>query len=173
MSATGTINVIYTAEAHAKGGRDGSVKSSDGNIDMLIKPPRELGGPDVQATNPEQLFAAGYGACFLSAVSLLARLQKISAKEFTVDCKVDLGAQEDGSFDIAAHLDTHLPGIERDRAHALVRSAHKRCPYSRATRGNIEVEILVAGEALDEEAAERGSAAARAEREAAKAAESA
>jgi osmotically inducible protein OsmC len=76
----GTFKAIYTAEATASGGRDGSVKSSDGNIDMLMKPPRELGGPDVVATNPEQLFAAGNGACFLSAVSLLARLQKISAK---------------------------------------------------------------------------------------------
>jgi len=164
-----TFNVLYTAEAHANGGRDGSVKSSDGNIDMLIKPPRELGGPDVQATNPEQLFAAGYGACFLSAVSTIARLQKISAKEFTVDCKVDLGGYEDGTFGIAAHLDTHLPGIERDQAHQLVRSAHKRCPYSQATRGNIEVEILVEGEPLDEEAAGRASAAARAAREAAEA----
>jgi Ohr subfamily peroxiredoxin len=162
-----TFKSIYTAEATASGGRDGSVKSSDGNLDLLIKPPRELGGPDVQATNPEQLFAAGYGACFLSAVSLLARLQKISAKEFTVDCKVDLGAREDGSFDIAAHLDTHLPGIERDKAHQLVRSAHKRCPYSRATRGNIDVEILVDGEPLDEEAANRASEAYRAQREAA------
>ena len=161
------FNVVYTAAAHATGGRDGSVKSSDGNIDMLIKPPRELGGPDVVATNPEQLFAAGYGACFLSAVSTIARLQKISAKEFTVDCKVDLGGYEDGSFGIAAHLDTHLPGIERDKAHMLVRAAHKRCPYSIATRGNIDVEILVDGEPLDEEAAKRASAAARAAREAA------
>jgi osmotically inducible protein OsmC len=169
MSATeaAPFNVIYTAEATSTGGRDGNVKSSDGNIDVLIKPPRELGGPDVQATNPEQLFAAGYSACFLSAVSLLARMQKISAKEFTVDCRVDLGANEDGSFDIAAHLDAHLPEIERDKAHQLVRSAHKRCPYSRATRGNIDVEVLVEGEPIDDEAADRASAAARAEREAA------
>jgi osmotically inducible protein OsmC len=171
MSATetGAFNVVYTAVATATGGRDGSVKSSDGNIDMLVKPPRELGGPDVVATNPEQLFAAGYGACFLSAVSTIARMQKISAKEFTVDCKVDLGGFENGTFGIAAHLDAHLPGIERDRAHMLVRAAHKRCPYSVATRGNIGVEVLVDGEPLDEEAAQRASAAARAEREAAEA----
>jgi lipoyl-dependent peroxiredoxin len=169
MSATetGAFNVVYTAEAKATGGRDGSVKSSDGNLDMLVKPPRELGGPDVVATNPEQLFAAGYGACFLSAVSTIARMQKISAKEFTVDCKVDLGGFENGTFGIAAHLDSHLPGIERDKAHMLVRAAHKRCPYSQATRGNIDVEILVDGEPLDEEAAKRASEAARAEREAA------
>ena len=163
------MNVVYTAQAEATGGRDGSVKSSDGNIDLLIKPPRELGGPDVVATNPEQLFAAGYSACFLNSVSTIARMQKISAKAFTVDCKVDLGGHDDGTFGIAAHLDANLPDVERDKAHWLVRAAHKRCPYSVATRDNIEVEILVGGEPLDEEAAKRASAAARAEREAAEA----
>jgi osmotically inducible protein OsmC len=159
--ANGSFNVIYTAAATATGGRDGSVRSSDGNIDMLVKPPRELGGPNVQATNPEQLFAAGYGSCFLNSVSTVARMQKVSAKEFTVDCKVDLGAYEDGTVEIAAALDAHLPGIERDRAHWFVRAAHKRCPYSRATRGNLDVKVLVDGEPLDEEAAKRAAAAAR------------
>ena len=84
------MKVLYTAEATATGGRDGRARTPEGNLDLCLKPPKELGGPGGDPTNPEQLFAAGYGACFLSAVSLLARMQKISAKEFSVTAKVDL-----------------------------------------------------------------------------------
>src|SRR6266480_2775028 len=87
----GEMNVLYTAEATATGGRDGRARTSDGTLDLSLKPPKELGGPGGDATNPEQLFAAGYGACYLSALSLIARSQKISAKKFSVNARIDLG----------------------------------------------------------------------------------
>jgi Ohr subfamily peroxiredoxin len=139
------MTVLYTAEAMATGGRDGRARTSDGVLDVSLKPPRELGGPGGEATNPEQLFALGYGACFLSALSLLARSQKISAKQFSVTARVDLGQTDDGGFGIRAELHCDLPNLEREEAEKLVRRAYKTCPYSKATRGNIEV-ALYAGE---------------------------
>jgi lipoyl-dependent peroxiredoxin len=139
------MNVLYTAEATATGGRDGRARSSDGVLDLSLKPPKELGGPGGDATNPEQLFAAGYGACFLSALSLIARGQKISAKQFSVIARVDLGQTDDGGFGIQAELRCDMPNVEQEVAERLVRSAYKQCPYSKATRGNIDV-ALYAGE---------------------------
>jgi lipoyl-dependent peroxiredoxin len=139
------MNVLYTAEATATGGRDGRARSSDGVLDLSLKPPKELGGPGGDATNPEQLFAAGYGACYLSALSLIARSQKISAKEFSVTARVDLGQTDDGGFGIGAELRCDLPNVAQEEAERLVRSAYKACPYSKATRGNIDV-ALYAGE---------------------------
>lgn len=143
------MNVLYTAEALATGGRDGRARSSDGKLDVALKPPVELGGPDVEATNPEQLFAAGYGACYLSALSLTARMQKISAREFSVRSHVQLVQDEDNRFGLAVQLRCELPGVERDRAMQLIRSAHQTCPYSRATRGNIPVSLFLGDEAVD------------------------
>ena len=140
------MNVLYTAEATATGGRDGRARTSDGNLDLSLKPPKELGGPDGDATNPEQLFAAGYGACFLSALSLIARSQKISAKEFSVRARVDLGQTDGGGFGIGAELRCDLPKVDQELAEKLVRRAYEECPYSKATRGNIEV-ALYAGDA--------------------------
>jgi Ohr subfamily peroxiredoxin len=146
-----TMKVLYTAEAVATGGRDGRARTSDGTLDLSLKPPKELGGPGGEATNPEQLLAAGYGACFLNAVSLLARSQKISAKQFSVTTRVDLGQTDDGGFGLQAELHCELPGVEQDQAEALVRRAYDVCPFSKAMRGNIEVPLLVGGRQLEEE----------------------
>ena len=109
------MKVLYTAEATATGGRDGRARTPEGNLDLSLKPPKELGGPGGEPTNPEQLFAAGYSACFLSALSLISRMQKISAKEFTVTGKVDLGQTEDGGFGIQTELHCSMPGVEPTR----------------------------------------------------------
>jgi lipoyl-dependent peroxiredoxin len=144
------MKVLYTAEAIATGGRDGRARTSDGTLDVLLKPPKELGGPGGDATNPEQLFAAGYGACFLNAVSLLARMEKISAKQFSITTRVGLGQTDDGGFGLQAELHCELPDIEPDQAESLVRSAYDVCPFSKATRGNIEVALFVGGRPLEE-----------------------
>jgi Ohr subfamily peroxiredoxin len=143
VSATETesFNVLYTAEATASGGRDGSVKSSDGNIDMLIKPPRELGGPDVVATNPEQLFAAGYAACFHNALRRVAGRARADVSGSEVTARVSLGPSGEGGFDLAVTLRAALPEIDRATAERLLAQAHQVCPYSRATRGNIDVAL--------------------------------
>jgi lipoyl-dependent peroxiredoxin len=138
------MNVLYTARATANGGRDGRATSADGHPDLLLKPPPEMGGPSDQpeATNPEELFALGFGACFLSALSLVARQQRISAKAFRIDSAVSIGEQ-DGAFGLAVELHGTLPGVEDDKAAELLRTAHTVCPYSRATRGNIEVRLFL------------------------------
>ena len=118
---------------------------ADGHPDLVIKPPVELGGPSdlPEATNPEELFALGFGACFLSALSLVARGQKISAKEFTIDSAVDLVQTDDGGFGVAVELHGTMPGVDDDKAAELMHTAHKVCPYSKATRGNIDVRMFV------------------------------
>ena len=138
------MKTLYTARAHNQGGRDGRATASDGSPDLEIKPPKELGGPDSpDATNPEELFALGFGACFLSALSLVARGQKISAKEFTIDSAVDLVQTDDGGFGVAVELHGTMPGVDDDKAAELMQTAHKVCPYSKATRGNIDVRLYV------------------------------
>lgn len=142
------MNVLYTARATANGGRDGRATSADGHPDLALKPPPELGGPSDQpeATNPEELFALGYGACFLSALSLVARQQKISAKEFRIDSAVDLGQDSDGGFGVAVELHGTLPGVDDAKARELLHAAHEVCPYSKATRGNIDVRLFLGDE---------------------------
>ena len=141
------MRTIYTARARNTGGRDGRATAADGQPDLVIKPPRELGGPDMpEATNPEELFALGYGACFLSALSLIARSRKISAKAFEIDSGVELQASEDGSFGIAVELHGTMPGVDPEQAAELMHRAHSVCPYSRATRGNIDVRLYVGDE---------------------------
>ena len=141
---------MYTAKATSTGGRDGRAKGADGHPDLLIKPPVELGGPSDldEATNPEELFALGYGACFLSALSLVARGQKISAKAFTIDSRVVLGKEDDGGFRLAVELHGTLPGVDAGTAAELMRTAHTVCPYSKATRGNIDVGLFVGEDAV-------------------------
>jgi lipoyl-dependent peroxiredoxin len=143
------LKVLYTAEATATGGRDGRARTPEGNLDLSLKPPKELGGPGGEPTNPEQLFAAGYGACYLSALSLIARMQKISAKEFSVTAKVDLGQTDDGGFGIQAELHCELPGVDSDKAEELVRAAYGACPYSKATRGSMETALFLDGERVE------------------------
>src|SRR3954465_12207611 len=111
------MKTLYTARAHNKGGRDGRATAADGYPDLPVKPPPELGGPaDTEATNPEELFALGYGACFLSALSFAARSQKISAKEFTIDAAVDFVQDDNGGFGIAVELPAPLPGTTTTQA---------------------------------------------------------
>jgi osmotically inducible protein OsmC len=144
------MNVLYTAKARATGGRDGRATSADGHPDLLLKPPPAMGGPADQpeATNHEELFALGYGACFLSALSLVARGQKISAKAFTIDSAVSIGSDDEGGFGLAVELHGDLPGVDPDKAAELMRTAHTVCPYSKATRGNIEVVLFLGDQAL-------------------------
>lgn len=134
--------VLYTAEAVASGdGRDGEVVSSDGVIDEKLASPKELGGPGGPHTNPEQLFAAGYAACFHSALRLVAKQAKVDLGESTITANVSLNRSDDGKFVLSAKLVAHLPGLEQGRADQLVAGAHQVCPYSNATRGNIEVSV--------------------------------
>jgi Ohr subfamily peroxiredoxin len=138
------VQVLYTAEAVAIGaGRAGEVRSSDGVIDEQLAIPKELGGPGGDATNPEQLFAAGYAACFHSAVTLVARQAKVKLESSSVTAKVGIGPQGDG-FGLAVTLIVDLPGVDKPVAEDIVAKAHLVCPYSNATRGNIEVDLQVA-----------------------------
>lgn len=134
---------LYTASATATGGRDGSVRTDDGALDLTIVPPKALGGRDVPGTNPEQLFAAGYSACFGSALAVVARMQKIQTGPVSITANVTLGTVGQG-YGLAVELIAHLPNLPREQAEALVHAAHQVCPYSNATRGNIVVELRVA-----------------------------
>jgi Ohr subfamily peroxiredoxin len=134
--------VLYTAKAHSTGGRDGRSVSSDGLLDVKLAPPKELGGMG-GATNPEQLFAAGYSACFMGALKHVASLKKVAVPvDAAIDASVDIGPIPAG-FGIAARLDISLPGMDRAVAQDLIDTAHQVCPYSNATRGNIVVELTL------------------------------
>jgi len=129
--------VLYTAKTHTTGGRDGAAHSSDGRLDVKLSSPGSAGG----GTNPEQLFAAGWSACFISAMGLAAAKMKVALPaDRAVDAEVDLGLGE-GGYLLRARLNVSLPGLEREVAQALVDAAHQTCPYSKATRGNIDVVI--------------------------------
>lgn len=129
--------VIYTARTHTTGGREGGSRSDDGRLDVKLSPPG-MGG---SGTNPEQLFAAGYSACFLSALKAVAGRAKLTLPgEVAIHAEVDLGPVP-GAYGIAARLNVSLPGMDRAAAQALLDAAHKVCPYSNATRGNIDVRI--------------------------------
>ncbi len=138
---TELIKPLYTATATAVGGRDGHVRSADGNLDVDVKPPVEMGGPG-GATNPEEMFAAGYAACFQSAMGVVARRQKVSVDGSTVTGHVTIGTVGGGGFGLAVRLDVHVPGVDDDTVKALIEAAHQVCPYSNATRGNIAVTLV-------------------------------
>jgi len=142
MIGSMSIEVIYTAESTASGGgRDGHVKSSDNRIDLETRPPKAAGG-NGEGTNPEQLFSAGYAACFLGAIHLVARTEKISLDSASgVTAQVGFGKDDDGGYGITAHLIGYLPGLEQAQAEDLMNKAHQVCPYSKATRGNIDVTL--------------------------------
>jgi Ohr subfamily peroxiredoxin len=135
---------LYTAEAFASGdGRDGTARTNDGRLEITLASPVELGG-DGQGTNPEQLFAAGYAACFHSALRLVARKERADLTDSAVAARVHLGQLDGGAgFGIAAELEVALPALDLATAEALVAKAHQVCPYSNATRGNISVDIRV------------------------------
>src|SRR4051812_746357 len=141
--------VIYTAEAHVTGGRQaGHGRTTDGALEVDIRIPAELGG-EGGGTNPEQLFAVGYASCFESALATIARRQKLEVGDVAIDAKVKLRAGEDRSFTVAAELHVTLPSVEGDDAVELVRAAHQVCPYSNATRDNIEVVLTANGTAVE------------------------
>ncbi|UVS80758.1 organic hydroperoxide resistance protein [Actinokineospora sp. UTMC 2448] len=138
------MKVLYTAEATATGaGRGGHVRSSDGVIDQDLAVPTGLGGPGGAASNPEQLFAAGYSACFHGALQLVARQEGASVEGSQVTASVDIGKSADG-LGLAVRLTVTVPGVERSVVEDLVAKAHQVCPYSKATRGNIDVDLVVA-----------------------------
>ncbi len=129
--------VLYTAKTHTTGGRDGASRSSDGRLDIKLSSPWTSGG----GTNPEQLFAAGWSACFIGAMGVAAGKLKVTLPaDRAVDAEVDLGTNE-GGYVLRARLNVSLPGLAREVAQAIIDAAHQTCPYSKATRGNIDVTI--------------------------------
>jgi osmotically inducible protein OsmC len=139
----GGMNSLYTAEATAWGGREGRAASSDGNLDLQLRPPKELGGPDGGgATNPEQLLAAAWAGCFHSALKLVAKSEKLDVSESAVTVRVSLG-MDDAGFGLTAAIEAELPGIDHDTAVALVNRSHEVCPFSKATLDNVPVTLAV------------------------------
>lgn len=137
------MQVLYTASAQATGdGRDGHVRTSDGTLDLDLAIPKEMGGTG-GAANPEQLFAAGYAACFHSALRLVARRAKADVAGSVVEAEVGIGPNGSGGFGLTVTLVVDLPAVERSAAEQLVAQAHQVCPYSNATRGNIEVALTI------------------------------
>ncbi len=136
--------VIYTAEGHVTGGREqGHGRTTDGALEVDLRLPGSGGG----GTNPEQLFAIGYAACFEGALGAVARRQRLELGEVAIDAKVHLRATEDRAFEVAVEMDVALPGVEdAEQAVRIVAAAHEVCPYSRATRGNIDVELTANGQ---------------------------
>ena len=131
--------VLYTAKAHTTGGRDGAARTDDGRLDLKLSSPGTAG----TGTNPEQLFAAGYAACFIGAIKAVAGMQKITVPaDLSIDSSVDLGKVGE-AYGISARLDVSLPGMDRAAAQKLVDAAHQVCPYSNATRGNIDVKVTL------------------------------
>ncbi|MGI6247517.1 MAG: organic hydroperoxide resistance protein [Pseudochelatococcus sp.] len=135
--------ILYTAQATATGGRQGEAASSDGRLSVRLSVPAGLGGDDGPGTNPEQLFAAGYAACFLGAVKLVARTRKIPlGDDAAITAVVGIGPVAAG-YALQVELQASLPGVEGDLAREIVAAAHERCPYSNATRGNVDVALTV------------------------------
>lgn len=137
---------LYTAHATATGGRTGSAKTDDGALDVALSTPRQLGGAGGAGTNPEQLFAAGYAACFIGAMKAVAARQKLALPaEVSISSSVGIGPMtgKPGAFGIAVEMRISVPGMERAALEALVATAHEVCPYSNATRGNIDVTLAV------------------------------
>lgn len=138
-------SALYTAHAHTTGGRTGTSATDDGRLSVTLDTPREMGGNGGAGTNPEQLFAVGYSACFLGALKAVARGEKVKVPdEATIDAEVSFGENAKGAgFAIAVELKVTLPGFERSVAEDLVEKAHQICPYSNATRGNVDVKLTV------------------------------
>ncbi|MFD6156243.1 organic hydroperoxide resistance protein [Nocardia sp. NPDC060256] len=138
------MKILYTAEALATGdGRNGHARTTDGKVDVDLATPPEMGGSGA-GTNPEQLFAAGYAACFHSALRLVGKQTKANVDDSAVGAKVGIGPNDAGGFELAVTLEVSLPHLSREDAQALADKAHQVCPYSNATRGNIDVNVVVA-----------------------------
>jgi len=137
------MNILYSTTATATGdGRNGHTATEDGQVDVDVRVPKEMGGPG-GATNPEQLFAAGYAACFHSAMKLVAKQMEIDTTDSEVSVTVGLGMQDSGAFNVAVEIDVHVPNASNDDAQRLVERAHEVCPYSNATRGNVDAKLGV------------------------------
>ena len=140
-----SVDVIYKTTATATGGRDGSAKSDDGSVDVKLVVPKEMGGPGGEGANPEKLFAAGYSACFLGAMKAISG--KVGVKvpaDATVTAEVGFGPRSEGGYGITANLTASLPGVEKADAERLMAAAHEVCPYSNATRNNLDVGLSIA-----------------------------
>jgi len=139
------MNILYKTSATSTGGRDGRSISADNKLDVKLAAPRELGGAGAEGTNPEQLFAAGYSACFLSAMKFVAGQSKQALPaDTTVTAEVGIGPNDTGGFALDIELRVSLPGLEQSSAQALVDKAHQVCPYSNATRNNVPVRLVLA-----------------------------
>ena len=135
------MKILYEAKATAVGGRDGHVKTSNGSLDLALAIPKEMGGPGGALPNPEQLFAAGYAACFENALIYVARQRKVRPTGTHVDATVGIGPREDGGFGLTVRLEVEIQGVPREQAQALVDAADATCPYSNAIRGNVPVTV--------------------------------
>jgi Ohr subfamily peroxiredoxin len=136
---------VYTASATATGdGRNGHVRSSDGVLDFDLAIPKEMGGPGGALPNPEELFAAGYAACFHSALKAVARIKKITLADTAVTADIGIGPNGQGGYQLSATIEVELPGLDETVARELLEAAHQVCPYSNATRGNIDVQLALA-----------------------------
>jgi len=138
------MTVLYTAKATAHGGREGEAKTDDGVLAVKLSMPKSLGGPGGDGTNPEQLFAAGYAACFESALRLVARMKKAPITDAHITATVNLNKTPEGAFKLSVALEGKIEGVGADDAKGLMEAAHAVCPYSNATRGNIDVTLSVA-----------------------------
>jgi osmotically inducible protein OsmC len=145
--------ILYTAEATATGGREGHARTSDGRLDVDLDVPGEMGGTGGPGTNPEQLFATGYAACFQSSILRFASARNVDLSGTRITARVGIGPLKSGGFGLAASLDLDAPQISRGDAVELMKRAHETCPYSRATRGNIDVTLTVGGTSLERRAA--------------------
>jgi len=135
------MKTLYKAKVTTTGGREGHVKSDDGILDMRVSMPKGMGGKGEKYTNPEQLFAAGYSSCFGSALEVVAKKHKVDLGDFSVTATVKLGTAEDGNLLLGVILDSYIPGVDVETGEKLVNDAHEICPYSRATRDNINVTL--------------------------------
>ncbi|MBP3965332.1 MULTISPECIES: organic hydroperoxide resistance protein [Paenibacillus] len=140
------METLYTAIATVEGGRNGRITSSDGVLNLDLRMPKSLGGNGEEGTNPEQLFAAGYSACFDSALNLVARSQKVQHAGTDVTAHVGIGKDAEGGFELAVQLHVNIDGVDQHTAEELVKAAKGVCPYSKATRGNIETKLVVNGQ---------------------------
>ena len=147
------MNILYTAVATVEGGREGHGRTSDGRLDVDLSVPEEMGGRAGSGTNPEQLFAVGFAACFQSALLSVAQGRSLDASGSTITARVGLGPTGHGGFGLTVALDLHAPHLSRDDAEELMARADKLCPYSNATRGNVDVTLMVDGAALERSAA--------------------
>jgi osmotically inducible protein OsmC len=139
------VTAVYTASATSTGdGRTGHVRSSDGVLDFDLAVPKEMGGPGGALTNPEELFAAGYAACFHSALRGIARSEKITLEDTAITVDVGIGKREEGGFGLTVAIEAEIPSVDQATAERLLEAAHQVCPYSNATRGNVDVKLTVA-----------------------------